>query len=99
MTVMKKLKLKLQGLQKKKGAVAEDEVGLLGMYSVLSPWKLCCKSKIIDSERLKCTNGMENFFDVICVEAPGSCSVACHNLKSLGKRNFIVFVQKNAQKH
>ena len=34
MTVMKKLKLKLQGLQKKKGAVAEDEVGLLGMYSL-----------------------------------------------------------------
>ena len=58
MTVMKKLKLKLQGLQKKKGAVAEDEVGLLGMYSVLSVCKLCCKSKIIDSERLKCTNGM-----------------------------------------
>ena len=35
MTVMKKLKLKLQGLQKKKSAVAEDEVGLLGMYHVL----------------------------------------------------------------
>ena len=30
MTVMKKLKLKLQGLQKKKDAVADDEVGLLG---------------------------------------------------------------------
>ena len=98
MTVMKKLKLKLQGLQKKKGAVAEDEVGLLGMYSVLSVCKLCCKSKIIDSERLKCTNGMENFFYVICVEALGSCSVACHNLKSLGKRNFYCVCSKKCTK-
>ena len=89
---MKKLKLKLQGLQKKKGAVAEDEVGLLGMYSVLSPWKLCCKSKVIDSERLKCTNGMENFFCVICVEALVFVVWPATISKTLANVLFIVFV-------
>ena len=66
--------------------------------TVFSPRKLCWKSKIIDSERLKCTNGMENFFYVICVEALGSCSVACHNLKSLGKRNFYCVCSKKCTK-